>query len=167
MALLQCKKFFENHPVIQLIDDVDTASVAKRISEEKLSGIGAIASKTAAKTYDLEIFAEDIQTVKNNFTRFIILQKDDVNLDFVPNKASIKVTVKNAKGILAKLLTMMSDNGLDLSKIQSIPVIEKPWEYAFFIDTQFDDYAAFQNAIQEINNNFGEVKIFGEYLNRK
>jgi prephenate dehydratase len=167
MALLQCKKFFENHPAIQLIDDVDTASVAKRISEEKLSGIGAIASKTAAKTYDLEILAEDIQTVKNNFTRFIILQKDTVDLDFVPNKASIKVTVKNAKGVLAKLLTMMSDYGLDLSKIQSIPVIEKPWEYAFFIDTQFDDYAAFQQAIQKINNNFGEVKIFGEYLNRK
>jgi prephenate dehydratase len=62
---------------------------------------------------------------------------------------------------------MMSDYGLDLSKIQSIPVIEKPWEYAFFIDTQFDDYAAFQKAIQEINNNFGEVKIFGEYQNRK
>lgn len=167
MALLQCKKFFENHPAIQLIDDVDTASVAKRIAEEKLSGIGAIASKTAAQTYGLEILVEDIQTVKNNFTRFIILQKEAVDLNFVPNKASIKVTVKNAKGILAKLLTMMSDYGLDLSKIQSIPVIEKPWEYAFFMDTQFEDYVAFQKAIQEINNNFGEVKIFGEYLNRK
>ncbi|WP_373522367.1 prephenate dehydratase [Aquiflexum sp.] len=167
MALLQCKKFFENHPAIQLIDDVDTASVAKRISEEKLLDIGAIASKTAAQTYGLKILAEDIQTVKYNFTRFIILQKDVVDLDFVPNKASIKVTVKNAKGILAKLLTRMSDFGLDLSKIQSIPVIEKPWEYAFFMDIQFDDYDAFQKAIQEINNNFGEVKIFGEYLNRK
>lgn len=167
MALLQCKKFFEEHPAIQLIDDVDTASVAKRISEENLKGVGAIASKTAANTYGLEILAEDIQTVKNNFTRFIVLQKPDIKLDFVPNKASIKVTVKNAKGILAKLLTMMSDHGLDLSKIQSIPVIEKPWEYVFFIDTQFEDYAAFQKAIQEINNNFGEVKIFGEYLNRK
>jgi prephenate dehydratase len=167
MALLQCKKFFENFPTIKMIDDVDTASVAKRISEERLFGIGAIASKTAAKTYGLEILAEDIQTVKNNFTRFIILQKDAVDLDFVPNKASIKVTVKNVKGVLAKLLTLMSDYGLDLSKIQSIPVIEKPWEYAFFIDTQFDDYVAFQKAIQEINNNFGEVKIFGEYQNRK
>ena len=167
MALLQCKKFFENFPAIKMIDDVDTASVAKRISEENLSGIGAIASKTAAKTYGLEILAEDIQTVNNNFTRFIILQKDTATLDFVPNKASIKITVKNVKGVLAKLLTLMSDYGLDLSKIQSIPVIEKPWEYAFFIDTQFEDYAAFQKAMEEINHNFGEVKIFGEYLNRK
>ena len=168
MALLQCKKFFENYPQIKLVDDVDTASVAKRIREEKIKGIGAIASMTAAQIYSLEVLASDIQTVKNNFTRFIILQKPTLDLGLVkPNKASIKVTVNNEKGILAKLLSHMSGSGLDLSKIQSIPVIEKPWEYSFFIDTEFEDYDAFKTAIAEINSSFGSVKIFGEYQNRK
>ncbi len=167
MALLQCKNFFMDHPHIQLIDDVDTASVAKRIKEEKLMGLGAIASKTAARIYGLTILAEDIQSFHNNSTRFIILQKEKPEQDEIPNKSSMKITIKHQKGSLAKLLTLMSDHDLDLSKIQSIPVIEKPWEYAFFIDTQFEDYELFQKAIKEINGRFGEVKIFGEYLKRK
>ncbi|MFD2033912.1 prephenate dehydratase [Belliella marina] len=168
MALLQCKKFFADYPQIKLVDDIDTASVAKRIHEEKIKGVGAIASKTASQIYQLDVLASDIQTVKNNFTRFIILQKPSLDLGLVKaNKASIKVTVNNEKGILAELLMLMSEYGLDLSKIQSIPVIEKPWEYAFFIDTQFEDHNAFESAVSEINANFGTVKIFGKYLNRK
>ncbi|WP_194777203.1 prephenate dehydratase [Pararhodonellum marinum] len=167
MAILQCKGFFEQYPGIQLTDDVDTASVAKRISEENLLGTAAIASKTAASIYKLTTLKEDIQTIRDNFTRFIVLQKFTTEPDFIPNKASLKITVKNEKGVLAKLLTLMSDFGLDLSKIQSIPVIEKPWEYAFFIDTQFEDYTAYRKAIAAIDKGFGSVKIFGEYLNRK
>ncbi|ERM84272.1 hypothetical protein P872_14595 [Rhodonellum psychrophilum GCM71 = DSM 17998] len=167
MALLQCKKFFSQFPSIKMMDDVDTASVAKRIAEEQLAGVGAIASKAAAEIYGLEILASDIQTVQNNFTRFIILQDTRSKSDFTPNKASLKITVNNEKGVLAKLLTLMSERGLDLSKIQSIPVMEKPWEYSFFIDTQFEDYGQYQQAISEINKRFGEVTVFGEYLNRK
>ncbi|AFL84843.1 prephenate dehydratase [Belliella baltica DSM 15883] len=168
MALLQCKKFFEAYPNIKLIDDIDTASVSRKIRDEKLKNVAAIASTTAAKIYGLEILAGDIQTVKNNFTRFIILQKPILELGFSqPNKASIKVTVNNEKGILAKLLSLISSSGLDLSKIQSIPVIDKPWEYAFFIDLQFENYQAYQSVIQDIKNDFGDVKIFGEYENRK
>jgi prephenate dehydratase len=167
MALLQCKKFFSQFPYIKMMDDVDTASVAKRIAEEQLAGVGAIASKAAAEIYGLEILASDIQTVQNNFTRFIILQDTQSKSDFTPNKASLKITVNNEKGVLAKLLTLMSEHGLDLSKIQSIPVMEKPWEYSFFIDTQFEDYGQYQQAISEINKKFGEVTVFGEYLNRK
>lgn len=168
MALLQCKKFFEAYPNIKLTDDIDTASVARRIRDEKSKSIAAIASGTAARIYGLDILAGDIQTVKNNFTRFIILQKPILDLGLLqPNKASIKVTVKNEKGILAKLLSLISEAALDLSKIQSIPVIDKPWEYAFFIDLQFDNYQSYQEVIQEIRSDFGEVKIFGEYKNRK
>lgn len=168
MALLQCKKFFEQYPQIKLIDDIDTASVARRIRDERIKNVGAIASKTAAKIYGLELLAENIQTVKDNFTRFIILQKPVLDLGFIePNKASIKVTMKNEKGILARLLTVISENELDLSKIQSIPVIDKPWEYAFFIDLQFDDYKVYQTVIEVVKKEFGEVKVFGEYVNRK
>jgi prephenate dehydratase len=167
MAILQCQQFFSEYPHIKLLGDVDTASVAKRIQEEELKGIGAIASLTAAEIYGLKILARDIQTVKENYTRFIVLQRQFEHPKYVPEKASFKVTVNNQKGILAKMLTLMSDAGLDLSKIQSIPVIEKPWEYAFFMDTQFEDYAAFQKVEEIIGEEYGEMKVFGLYRNRK
>jgi prephenate dehydratase len=167
MALLQCKNFFAKHPEIIQFDDVDTASVAMRISEGKITGMAAIASEIAAGIYGLEILARDIQTVKDNFTRFIILEKEKSAPKETPNKASFKVTIQNQKGGLAKLLTMLSDKGLDLSKIQSIPVIEKPWEYAFFIDAEFSDYKQFEEAMELLKNDFGGVKIFGEYTSRK
>lgn len=167
MALLQCKAFFAKHPHIQQFDDVDTASVAKRIAEEKLTGIAAIASEIAAEIYGLEILARDIQTVKDNFTRFIILQKEKTGQENVPNKASFKVTIRNQKGGLAKLLTMLSDKNLNLSKIQSIPVIEKPWDYAFFIDAEFENYTQFLEAMELVIRDFGDLKIFGEYTSRK
>lgn len=167
MALLQCKNFFAKHPEIQQFDDVDTASVAMRISEGKIKGLAAIASEIAAGIYGLEILARDIQTVKDNFTRFIILEKEKSIPKETPNKASFKVIIQNQKGGLAKLLTMLSDKGLDLSKIQSIPVIEKPWEYAFFIDAEFSDYKQFEEAMELLENDFGGVKIFGEYTSRK
>jgi prephenate dehydratase len=164
MALLQCKVFFQAYPHISLIDDIDTATVAKRISEEKIKGVGAIASKTAAEIYHLEILAKDIQTVQSNFTRFILLRKFQAQQSLIPNKASIKVTISNEKGSLANLLTLMSENGLDLSKIQSIPVIDKPWDYAFFLDTKFDDYQLYTRVLREIAKRRGEVKVLGEYL---
>lgn len=167
MAILQCKAFFAQHPYIQQFDDVDTASVAKRISEEKLTGVAAIASEIAAKIYGLEILAKDIQTIRDNFTRFIILEKEKSNSEVNPNKSSFKVTIRNQQGGLAKLLTMIAEKGLDLSKIQSIPVIEKPWEYAFFIDAEFDNYLNFKEAMRLIELDFGGVKIFGEYTSRK
>ncbi|WP_339866354.1 prephenate dehydratase [uncultured Algoriphagus sp.] len=167
MALLQCKAFFAQHPHIKLKEDTDTASVARDIAAGNWKGIAAIASSIAAEIYGMEIIAPDIQTVKSNFTRFIILQKESVKPSTEVNKASIKVTIQNQKGGLAKLLTLISENGIDLSKIQSIPVIEKPWEYAFFIDLVFDDHAIFTQTIEEIRASFGEVKIFGEYLSRK
>ena len=167
MAILQCKTFLASYPHIQQFDDVDTASVARRISEESLHGVAAIASEIAAEIYGLEILARDIQTVKDNFTRFIILTKEKTKPEGTPNKASFKVTIRNQKGGLAKLLTMLSDKNLNLSKIQSIPVIEKPWEYAFFIDAEFEHYGQFQEAMNLTLKDFGDLTIFGEYSSRK
>lgn len=167
MALLQCKRFFQDYPKISLIDDVDTASVAQRIGDESLVGFGAIASKTAAAIYRLEILAADIQTVKNNFTRFILLCSERKPADFLPNKASLKLTISNEKGSLAKLLTLLSAHDLDLSKIQSIPVIDEPWNYSFFIDTVFDTYENYQSALAAVQAHGGGIKIFGEYRSRK
>ncbi|WP_246255653.1 prephenate dehydratase [Cyclobacterium plantarum] len=167
MALLQCKHFFASHPGILPVDDVDTAYVAKVIAEQKLQGLAAVASTKAAEYYGLEILARDIQTVKDNFTRFIILQKDKPAPGIAPTKASLKITVRNEKGVLAKLLTVMSEHDLDLTKIQSIPVMSKPWEYTFFIDTLIADEGQFKTAIDLIEAKYGNVKIFGAYQNRK
>ncbi|NVJ87267.1 MAG: prephenate dehydratase [Algoriphagus sp.] len=167
MALLQCKTFLAKHPNLVPKEDVDTASVAKRIADENLKGVAAIASEIAAKTYGLEIVSRDIQTVKDNFTRFIILEKETSTKQYIPNKASFKITIQNEAGGLAKLLTHLSEYGLDLSKIQSIPVIDKPWEYAFFIDAVFEDYRMFIQAMQLVKKDFGSLKILGEYQSRR
>ncbi|WP_289029921.1 prephenate dehydratase [uncultured Algoriphagus sp.] len=167
MALLQCKAFLNHYPKIKRIDDIDTATVAKRISEQKLKGVAAIASEIAAEIYNLEILVSDIQSVKSNFTRFIFLGKTAQAKDQTPNKASIKITIQNKAGSLARLLTHFSNLHLDLSKIQSIPVIVKPWEYAFFIDLVFDNYHDYHEAMRVAKAEFGELKILGEYHNRK
>lgn len=167
MAILQCKVFFSQYPHITLVDDVDTAYVAKVIADGQKLGVGAIASPKAADYYGLEILAGNIQTVQNNFTRFILLQKEKPVVKEIPTKVSLKITIHNQKGGLAKLLTLMSEHDLDLTKIQSIPVISKPWEYAFFIDTLIGNYDRYKEAIGLINQSFGMVKVFGEYQNRK
>lgn len=167
MALLQCKSFLENYPHLEQIQDVDTASVAKRIAAKKLQGVAAIGSEIAAKIYGLEILARGIQTIKTNFTRFILLGNSPTPDPLPPTKASIKITIRNEAGGLAGLLTHLSAHGLDLSKIQSIPVIEKPWEYAFFIDAKFDDPLQFEQAMQQVREKFGTLKILGTYHARK
>ena len=167
MALLQCKTFLAQHPNMKQVDDIDTATVAKRISQEQSEGLAAIASEIAAEIYGLEILARDIQTVKSNFTRFILLANKINPSDEGSNKASFKVTIKNEQGGLAQLLSMLAYKGLDLSKIQSIPVIEKPWEYSFFIDAVFTNYENYRDAMILIQRDFGDVKIFGEYRSRK
>lgn len=167
MALLQCKAFLAQYPQLRLIDDQDTASVAKRIQEEQLQGVAAIASEIAAASYGLEILAPQIQTVKDNFTRFIFLTKEKSTRKEVPNKVSFKITIRNEAGGLAKLLTMLADKNLNLSKIQSIPLMDKPWDYAFFIDAEFAVEQAYQEAVEQMQANYGELKIFGEYRSRK
>jgi len=167
MALLQCKTFLSKHPQIQLIDDLDTASVAKRIQEEKLRGVAAIASEIAAEIYGLEILAPQIQTVQDNFTRFIFLTKEKSSRKEAPNKVSFKITIRNEAGGLAKLLTMLADKNLNLSKIQSIPLMDKPWDYAFFIDAEFAAEQTYQEAVEQMKAEYGDLKIFGEYRSRK
>lgn len=163
MALLQCHNFFKKYPHIKLIEDKDTAVVAKRIQENKLVGVGAIASELAAETYNLEILAPKIQTIKENATRFFILTNSEVKNSVSANKASIKFITSHKAGSLAEILTILAKHNLNLSKIQSMPVIETPWKYAFFADFTFDSYADYYNAINEIKEKVEILKILGEY----
>ncbi len=167
MALLQCHKFFKDFPHIKLIEDKDTASVAKRIHDENLKGVGAIASTLAAETYKLNILVPEIQTIKENATRFFILTKSESNISVSANKASIKFITSHKAGSLAEILTILAKHNLNLSKIQSMPVIETPWSYAFFADFIFESYADYYNALNEVKDKVETLKVLGEYSKSK
>jgi prephenate dehydratase len=166
MALLQCKEFFKTHPKIKLVEDVDTAETAKRILDKDLSTVGAIAPIVAADLYDLEIIAPEIQTIKNNATRFIILKKENKVLPLEEiNKASLRFITDHKRGSLATVLNVMSDCNMNLTKIQSLPVIETPWKYAFFVDVTFDEYADFEKGKALLKIMSEDFRVLGEYKN--
>ena len=166
MALLQCKEFFKKYPHIKLVEDVDTAEVAKRISNENLVGIGAIAPKIAAEIFDLEIIEDEIQTIKENATRFVIVQTDAPNnKNEEINKASLKFQLNHKRGSLAAILNVLSDCKMSLTKIQSLPVIETPWKYSFFVDVTFEDYKDYEKAKTIIEIMAEEFKVLGTYKN--
>ncbi|RRQ47943.1 prephenate dehydratase [Maribacter algicola] len=166
MALLQCKEFFKDYPNIRLIEDVDTAATAKRIQEQRLEHVAAIAPKVAAELYNLDIVADDIQTIKNNSTRFIIVKTKNKELPKEEiNKASLRFLTDHKRGSLATVLNVMSDCNLNLTKIQSLPVIETPWKYSFFVDVTFTNYDDFEKAKSLLNIMLEEIKVLGEYKN--
>jgi prephenate dehydratase len=166
MALLQCKEFFKKQPHIKLIEDVDTAEVAKRIAKENLVGIAAIAPKIAAEIFDLTIFEDEIQTMKDNSTRFVIVQTEAPNngIDQI-NKASLKFQLNHKRGSLSAILNVLSDCKMNLTKIQSLPVIQTPWKYSFFVDVTFDAYEDYKKAATIIEIMAEEFKILGTYKN--
>lgn len=165
MALLQCKEFFKKYPQIKLVEDVDTAEVAKRISKENLIGIAAIAPKIAAEIFNLEVIEDEIQTIKDNATRFVIVQTTAPEINEKVNKASLKFQLDHKRGSLAAILNVLSDCKMNLTKIQSLPVIESPWKYSFFVDVTFDAYKDYEKAKAIIEIMAEEFKILGTYKN--
>ena len=166
MALLQCKSFFNEYPHIRLVESDDTAYEARRISKNNLKGVAAIASIEAAKYYNLNVLFKSIQTIKNNITRFVIIQKrtNQPIIDNI-NKASLKFILDDKRGSLAAVLNAMSDCKLNLTKIQSLPVIEKPGKYAFFVDLIFDDINDYLKAKKILSIMASHFKVLGEYSN--
>ena len=166
MALLQCKEYFRQYPHVRLVEDVDTAETAKRIQEQKLKHVAAIAPNVAAELYGLDIVANDIQTIQNNATRFIIVKtKNNVLPEAEITKASLRFITDHKRGSLAAVLNVMSDCRLNLTKIQSLPVIETPWKYAFFVDVTFTDYKDFVKAKSLLDIMAEDFKVLGEYKN--
>ncbi|GAB7257983.1 prephenate dehydratase [uncultured Polaribacter sp.] len=165
MALLQCKEFFKDYPQIKLVEDVDTAEVAKRISKENLIGIAAIAPKIAAEIFNLQVIEDEIQTIKDNSTRFVIVQTKAPQINEEVNKASLKFQLDHKRGSLAAILNVLSDCKMNLTKIQSLPVIESPWKYSFFVDVTFDNFKEYKKAKAIIEIMAEEFKILGTYKN--
>jgi len=168
MALLQCKKFFANYPTIKLVETSDTADSAKHIQDQQLKGIAAIAPKKAAELYQLAIIADDIQTIKHNATRFIIIKATNKERSKSEiNKASLRFVLDHKRGSLATVLNVLSDCSINLTKIQSLPVIDVPWKYAFFVDVTFENYEDYQKAHSLLDIMAEEFLVLGEYKNAR
>jgi prephenate dehydratase len=166
IALQQCVDFFEKYPHIRLVEAHDTALVAREIKEKKLKKIGAIASELAAEIYGMNILAPAIETYKKNYTRFLYISKDDQTFDtHTPqyDKVSVVFSTNHTVGSLHKALDVLSKHNCNLTKIQSAPIMDKPWEYMFFVDFTIGNYSDYPKAMLELLRVAAEVKVLGEY----
>ena len=168
MALMQCEQFLQRHPHIKMVEKFDTAGSAREISEKHLAHHAAICGKYAAELYGLNILAEDIQTIKRNFTRFLIVADPATASDGASsrpqrNKASIVFTLPHTQGSLSKVLTIFTFYAINLSKIQSLPILGREWEYRFYINLTFSDYMRFKQSIDAVKPLINDFKILGEY----
>jgi prephenate dehydratase len=164
MALLQCIDYLEKYPNWKLVETEDTALSAKHLHQHRSKHVAAIASELAAKLFGLEILAPNIQTMKNNYTRFLILQRADVAREVAePDKASVNFHTDHSRGSLARVLTKIADGGINLSKLQSMPIPGSDWEYSFHADMEFDGIDQFKRVVDEIRPITAELKILGTY----
>jgi len=169
MAILQCQVFFDQYKKIKLIESMDTALSARDIMEKNLKSVAAIASTLAAEKYDLEIIASGIETNKKNYTRFLILGNGNSNriTDDKVNKASLHFALSHKIGSLSKILSILSFYDINLTKIQSMPIMGKDWEYQFYIDVEIHDYQLYSQAITAIKPFTSELGILGKYMKGK
>lgn len=167
IALMQCGDFLQSNKHIKAIESDDTASSAKRVANEGNLGVAAICGETAAQIYGLEILEKGIETNKRNFTRFLIIgdpwSVEELNKGKSTNKASLTFTLPHEEGSLAKVLSILSYYNMNLSKIESMPLIGREWEYQFFISLSFSQYVRYTQAINAIMPLTKELQILGEY----
>ncbi|TDH28968.1 chorismate mutase [Segetibacter sp. 3557_3] len=167
MALQQCLEYLDKFNW-KLVETEDTALSAKHIHQTRSKHIAAVASKLAAELYNLDVISPNIHTMKNNYTRFLVLQREG---SFEPvaqaNKASVNFTTDHSKGSLAKVLTRIADAGINLSKLQSFPIPGSDWKYSFHADMEFENMQQFDVAIEQIKPVTEEVKVYGVYKKGK
>ncbi len=171
VALMQCREFLKSHPEMKVVETDDTAGSAKRISENKLRGHAAICSKAAASIYGMKVLEEGIETNKHNFTRFLVLadpwQAEELSIPSKSNKASIVFSLPHSEGSLSQVLSIFSFYKINLTKIQSLPIIGREWEYMFYIDVMYDDYTRYRQSIDAVRPLTKQMKILGEYREGK
>jgi len=168
-SLRHCEKFLRKYPHLKVVERKGSSIAASTIKEKKLKGVAAIANIETAKIYGLEILDKEIQTHISNTTRYFVLKKNRHHHpeDYLNNKASLKLVTEDEIGSLAEILTILSDHHLNLSKIQSIPIVKQSWAYAIFLDLIFDNYTEYCKALLVIEKKVKELKILGEYPQNK
>ena len=164
MALRQCQAFINQHSTKKTVEKEDTAKSAALIKENKLKNIAAIASKTAARIYGLDIIEANIETFSNNFTRFLLISKEK-EFSMSSNKATLCFSVKHDIGSLSKALACLAANKVNLTKIQSFPEMGKTWEYFFYVDILFESEDVFQSAFNQLKKTVNELYFLGKYEN--
>lgn len=163
IAIRQCVDFFDEFPHLQVIESNDTAACARKIREEMLTDTVAIANQLAAELYELEIMERRIESNKKNYTRFLILADKAGDLP-AANKASLCFQVGNQVGSLAAVLNIFAEQQINLSKIQSMPVLGKRNEYNFYVDVEWQKQADYDAAIRKVLKHTVNFNILGEYL---
>jgi len=167
IALMQCKDFLNTLPSVKVVEHEDTALAGRDIMEHKMAGNGAICSTRAAEIYGLDILARGIETNKRNFTRFLIFGNrwvvDEIQKDEAINKASIVFTLPHNEGSLSKVLSVFSFYDINLTKIQSLPIIGREWEYQFYVDFKFNDHERYKQSLIAIKPLINELITLGEY----
>ena len=167
IALMQCNDYLNNYPQLKIVEKGDTASSAREIAEKKLKGHAAICGQYAAQIYGMKVLEEGIETNKRNFTRFLTLADkwcaDELMQGKKPNKASLVFALPHSEGSLSKVLSILSFYDINLTKIQSLPIIGREWEYLFYIDLTYNDYMRYRQSLDAIIPLTKDFKILGEY----
>jgi prephenate dehydratase len=164
MALLQCMDFLESHPNWKLLETEDTALSAKHMHQRHHKHAAAIASKLAAELYHLNILMPNIHTLKNNFTRFLVLvRKENVLPVQEANKASINFMTNHSRGSLAAVLTSIAAEGINLSKLQSVPIPGSDFMYSFYADMEFEQMEQFNTIMESLKKQTQNLRLFGVY----
>lgn len=171
MALRQCEQYLQLHPKMKMVETYDTAGSAKMIAENNLVGHAAICGRYAAELYGLNVLEDDIQTNKRNFTRFLVVTDPCNSTEFknqkAVDKASIAFTLPHSQGSLSAVLVIFSFYGMNLTKIQSLPIIGREWEYRFYVNLTFNDYTRYRQSIDAVRPLISDFKILGEYAEYK
>lgn len=164
MAIAQCREFFRNYPQIRLVETTDTALSAKDIAVNQRQNVGAIASTLAARMYKLDIAAAGIETNKLNYTRFLVLQRGErQNAAEGINKISVSFALSHEVGSLQKILTVMAAYNMNLTKIQSVPIVGKQWEYRFFVDFMLGEHFDWRQSLEALRPLTADLKLLGAY----
>ena len=167
VALAQCRDFLHNHPELKVVETEDTAGSAENIRKNNLRGHAAICSKYAAGLYDMKILEEGIETNKHNFTRFLVISNpwlaDELKDRSKVNKANIVFSLPHSEGSLSQVLSIFSFYKINLTKIQSLPIIGREWEYMFYVDVMFNDYLRYKQSIDAVTPLTKALKILVEY----
>ena len=161
MAIYQCKLFLDDMTDVKLMEMEDTALSVKNLNGNK--NVAAIGSSLSATIYDKEIIVPSIETNKDNYTRFLIIGNDEVEDVEATNKASIYLVADHEKGTLAKVLEVIARCNINLSKIQSYPIVGAVWQYYFHLDLEYESYRDFKNMLLKITHHTSAIKILGNY----
>lgn len=167
VALAQCRGFLARHPAMKVVEADDTAGAAEAISRLRLRGHAAICHAGAAPMYGMKVLREAIEDNKHNYTRFLVLC-DTWNADRMrdphhTDKSSIVFTLPHEEGSLSQVLSIFSFYRISLTKIQSLPIIGREWQYLFYVDVVYDDYIRYRQSIDAVRPLTKELTVLGEY----